>query len=92
MLSTGLPLEVLEVTSKREVIPSPITSSMNEPVANNRERRQFNFLFTSTTNIVTVTATSTLTSYNFVATTIKKTATIGNANQLVCLPAGYIVC
>ncbi len=39
-----------------------------------------------------VTATSTVTSYSFSTTTIKKTIILSGPNALSCLPVGYAVC
>jgi hypothetical protein len=91
ILSTSLPFDDLEMRSKREYLPASLTSSMDEPVVNNRQKRQFN-LFTSITSFSTTTITSTVTTFAFTSTVVKKTVIVATAKGLSCLPGGFIVC
>ena len=42
--------------------------------------------------IATVTVTSSVVSYAYVAATVKVSETVGAAAGLLCLPSGYVIC
>lgn len=81
------------MAKKEEAEPHPLVSSMDdvdEPAPLQRRQRAF--------NAVVFTSTSTVTSFVFSSTTIKKTLRIirdpiqGVAGMLTCLPPGFDVC
>ena len=86
METTMAPSNLIEVRAEPEIFSSQANNN-NDEIGKDNYKRHPRALFSFVSTI-----TSTITSYSFIPTLIKKSFTLAGAGALSCLPAGYTVC